>query len=256
MFSCSYTRNGLKILEIHYSSDIKKIYNDNKNKKYDILKCYQVNEKLPNLQEFHTLQIDLEKNIEEIYSDFAKNTRNEINRNIKNDDIEYVIKNKVSSEDIELFITMFKDFDRMKNINTNISELGNSLIRNIDNLTFFQGLKNGNILVFNIYYRDNIRARLKCSISIRGDDNQERNLIGRTNRALCFKAISYFKENGYKLFDLGGISLSEKDNNKKNIDSFKSKFGGVLVTEYEGNSPLNLKGKLSMFLYKIKNKIK
>ncbi|ETS31895.1 hypothetical protein BB987_17360 [Photorhabdus temperata] len=256
MFNCSYTRNGLKILEVYYTSDINKIYIDHKNRKYDILKCYQVNEKIPNLQEFHTLQIDLERSIDEIYSNFAKNTRNEINRNMKNDDIEYVINSKVSKENIELFITMFKDFDRMKNLNTNISELENTLIRNIDNLTFFQGLKDSNILVFNIYYHDNIRARLKCSISIRSDNNQERNLIGRTNRALCFKAISHFKENGYKIFDLGGISLSEKDKDKKNIDSFKSKFGGVLVTEYEGNSPLSLKGKLFMLLYKIKNKIR
>ncbi|WP_320410219.1 hypothetical protein [Candidatus Williamhamiltonella defendens] len=52
---------------------------------------------------------------------------------------------------------------------------------------------------------------------------------------------------------MGGVSLTE---DKMGIDSFKSKFGGILFTEWEGNCPISMKGKLFIELYKIINKLK
>lgn len=255
MFTSEYQRNGLRILEVHYHDDIKTLYNNIIIKKieYDILKCYQVDTRLPNLQEFHTLQIDLNENLNDIFKKFAKNTRNEINKCYRDDELSFLINEKINQQDIVEFIILFKKFNKFKNLGVNVDELETSLVRNKENIAFFKAVKDNRIVVFNVYFFDNNRARLKCSVSIRGEDGQEKNLIGRANRTLCFEAIRFFKEMEYKIFDMGGVSLTE-DKDKKNIDSFKSKFGGVLITEYEGNCPITIKGKLFIRLYKLKQR--
>ncbi|KJG60429.1 hypothetical protein UA42_15690 [Photobacterium kishitanii] len=224
-------------------------------KKYDILKCYQVNEKLLGLVDFHTLHIDLNQPIDSIFSSFSQTTRNEVKRNINKDEVDYIIVEDVSVKELDDFMLMFQEFVKFKNLDVDIDNLYLSLKRNLKNIVFFKGVFNDEIIVFNIYLKDSLRARLKCSVSIRSDDKVKRNLIGRTNRGICFKAIEYFKDKGYSIFDLGGISLSD-DKDKKNIDSFKSKFGGVLITEYEGNIPLSLKAKMVFSLYDIIKKLK
>ncbi|CDL84086.1 hypothetical protein [Xenorhabdus szentirmaii] len=254
MFTCKYNRNWLKVLEVHYHDNIQELYNNNKGK-YDILKCYQVNKCLPNLQEFHTLQVDLQQQLDDIFKKFSKNTRNEINKCYRDDNVSFIINMHVSDKNIHDFIVLFDKFNKLKKLGVNVNELRNSLIRNKKNVVLFKAVKDNNILVFNVYYFDQNRARLKCSVSIRDDNNQKRNLIGRANRTLCFEAIRFFKEKGCKIFDMGGISLIN-DKDKKNIDSFKSKFGGILVTEYEGNCPLSLKGKLFIWIYRLQEKFR
>lgn len=255
MFTCQYKRNGLRILEVHYSNNISKLHDQVKSeRKFDILKCYQVDANLKNLSEFNTLHIDLNQDVDSIVKNFAKNTRNEINKCYRDDGVNFCINDNVTDEDISEFITLFRDFDKLKGFNTNIDELQASLIRNKNNVALCKVLKGNVIVVFNVYYFDENRARLKCSVSIRGEDNQERNLIGRCNRTSYLEAIKFFKDKNCTVFDLGGVSLTD-DKDKKNIDSFKSKFGGIPVVEYEGNCPVSLKGYLFMMIYNLKKKI-
>jgi len=220
----------LHILECHYHDNIRLLYNDLiKKSEYDILKCYQVDTQLPNLQKFYTLQINLNENLNDIFKKFAKNTRNEINKCYRDDKLLFLINEKINQKDIVEFIILFNKFNKFKNLGTNVNELEKSLVRKKENIAFFKAVKDNRIVVFNVYFVDNNRARLKCSVSLRGEDGKERNLIGRANRTLHFEAISFFKEKGYKLYDMGGVSLTE---DKMGIDSFKSKFGGILFTEW------------------------
>lgn len=252
MFTCEYKRNGLNILEVHYCENIKELHSKVKGK-YDILKCYQVGSHLKNLEKFHTLHIDLEQSIDDIIKSFAKNTRNEINRCNRDDDIKFIINDQVTDEDIMGFISLFSAFNKLKNLNANVNELQASLLRNKNNVVLLKATKDNKVIVFNVYYFDEVRARLKCSVSIRGEDSQERNLIGRSNRTLCLEAIRFFKDKKCKVFDMGGVSLTD-DKDKKNIDSFKSKFGGKSIVEYEGNNPISMKGHFFIMLYNIKRK--
>lgn len=57
-------------------------------------------------------------------------------------------------------------------------------------------------------------------------------LIGIANRFLHFSAMLYFKMQGLKVYDFGGIGLEESDLKIKGINEFKRSFGGSLVTEY------------------------
>ena len=73
MFTCQYKRNGLRILEVHYSNNISKLHDQIKSEqKFDILKCYQVDANLKNLSEFNTLHIDLNQDVDSIVKSFAK----------------------------------------------------------------------------------------------------------------------------------------------------------------------------------------
>ena len=55
---------------------------------------------------------------------------------------------------------------------------------------------------------------------------KDKRLIGCANRMLNWEAIKYFKNNDYRVFDLGGISPDSKDKGKLNLVEFKESFGG------------------------------
>jgi len=62
--------------------------------------------------------------------------------------------------------------------------------------------------------------------------------IGRANRFLHYEDIKYFKELGYRFYDLGGIAKDTQDDKLQGINKFKEGFGGELVRQYNYYSPL------------------
>ena len=81
--------------------------------------------------------------------------------------------------------------------------------------------------------REDKRVRLLHSASdFRSlSTSQERAIIGRANRFLHYSDIIYFKNNGFFIYDFGGISLDKNDAEQLKISEFKRGFGGVLVEE-------------------------
>ena len=252
MLSKCYIKNRLKIYEVHYLE--KDLKNEIK-KKYDIIKYYQYKNFDKSLSEFHTIFINLKLNEEEILNNMAKNTKYEIKRNINKDGIEYIFNSNVSKDEIDLFIQYLIKFQAFKHVENTSNNIKQFLYNFKENIIFSKAVKNGENLVWHVYIVDDNRARLKCSVSLRENLNQEkRNLIGRSNRGLHFKDIIYFKNMNINIYDLGGIYIGDKDIDKKNITTFKRGFGGAEVVEYEGNKGISLKGKFVLFIYNILRK--
>jgi lipid II:glycine glycyltransferase (peptidoglycan interpeptide bridge formation enzyme) len=81
-----------------------------------------------------------------------------------------------------------------------------------------------------------------ASLFREADEVSYRNMIGRANRLLHWEDILYFKDQGYEIYDLGGVTLNQSNKEGQAIARFKECFGGSLVKEYKSWIPVSFKG--------------
>lgn len=173
----------------------------------------------------HTLELDLEQNIEVIFSNFSKQIRQQV-KIAENEGTTCYFHQKV-----EKFAEFFNDFAIKKETFTTskekILELGDSV-----KLSFAEN--NGQVLAAHSYLVDKKIGIVRHlhSASKRLDEQFDRNLIGRANKFLTVKDILYFKEQGYKIFDFGGFAKDTEDESLKGINNYKLLFGGNVVPCY------------------------
>lgn len=250
-----YQWKGMRILEIHYSKNIA----DNSNfKNVDIIKTYQVGKNIKNkLHEFYTLQIDLTKTEDEIFKNFRSNTRNEIRKNIKNDEITCSYNDCLSDSDIHDFAHNLEKFMAGKNYYVDCNFLISQIKNFRKNTLLTRATKEGTILTEHLYFFDDERARYKSGISYRLEESIGigYKTIGRSNRRLHWFDIQEFKNRGIKIYDLGGISRNTNDKGLLNINRFKEGFSKNEIMEYEGNIPVSFKGKLALFIKKTMDRL-
>jgi hypothetical protein len=96
-----------------------------------------------------------------------------------------------------------------------------------------------------------MRAYVLASGRFSGD-GREREIIGQANRMVIWEAMKYAKQQGYKLFDLGGINPESTVQWERTLAEFKESFGGERKACYyysKVNSPvLRLLLKLRRYL--------
>jgi len=178
---------------------------------------------------FYTIHIDLLKQEDDIFQFFRKNTRYEINR--------------ARREGAQLFQMDITQDKYCSYYNKFAKEKGLTLITKSeinyywDNLIILGGGKSMTELeVINSYLVDEERARLFHSISLfRTDKNINKNFAGMVNRFLHFEAMKFFKSQGCKIYDLGGIG---KNKYTETIDKFKLSFSDNVIEEYHLIPPM------------------
>jgi len=164
-----------------------------------------------------TTIIDLSQDIEVIWEKMRKNY---IRKQIKRGEKRGIIVRQDSN---------FKDFKRVYH---NFRK-GKKITK--DNYNVFK--QNG--LLFSAYYKDEmiaggifiasrpyIRAWVLASVRFENKEKKIDEIIGQANRMVIWEAIKYSYNNGYKLFDLGGIKISSSDKSKLAVVEFKEAFGG------------------------------
>jgi hypothetical protein len=175
---------------------------------------------------FHTLHIDISKNISDIFDGFDKNTKYEIRRAIREG------ANFLINENYDYFIDFYNKFAKSKS-----RELISR--RDLDifgsNLLITMASHEGLVLVMHSYVLDTEgkKARLLHSASdFRSMPSAEdRSLVGRANRFLHYSDMLYLKNCGFSVYDFGGIDVSRENVEKAQISSFKFGFGGMKVSE-------------------------
>jgi glycosyltransferase involved in cell wall biosynthesis len=212
--------------------------------KLDIIHEFQCSKKRLFSREFCTLFIDLTLNENDLFDNFAKNTKYEINRAVTKDNI--IIDALDPKTKKEVFYGFYNDFAKTKGRRPINQDEINLLIKN-NMLILRTASYNNEIIVIHSYITENNRARLMHSASLfrNHEDNLHRNLIGRANRLLHWEDIKYFKELKYLIYDFGGINLDPSNNETEAINKFKKGFGGKLFKEYKSIVPVSIKG----FLY-------
>ena len=174
---------------------------------------------------WHTLELNLEQDIELIFSNFSKQIRQQVK----------IAENEGTCcyfhTEVEKFADFFNEFAVKKDTYTTSKEKIFEL-KSAVKLSFAEN--NGQILAAHSYLVDEeagIVVQLH-SATKRLDENFDRNLIGRTNKYLTVKDILYFKELGFKIFDFGGYAKDTEDESLKGINNYKLLFGGKAATYY------------------------
>ena len=222
--------------------------------KADVIREWQYSKKRYFSEEFHTLVIDLTRDIEGIYSEFEKNTKYEINRAKFRDNIN--IRTLNAAEQKKDFYGFYNAFAASKKLGP-IGEKEFDLLIDNDMLKIRGAFYNDETLVLHSYVTANKRARLMQSASLFRDssDHAFKNMVGRANRLLHWDDICYFRENGYTVYDLGGIGIDKNNKDIMSINKFKECFGGIPVKEYKSQIPLTLKGFVFLVCKKLLGKI-
>lgn len=177
----------------------------------------------------NTVIIPLDKELNVIFLEFTKNLRYEINRAAKRDNYEYVHIKNPDIKTLESFLEMYRQFYITKGLD----------IRNIDDF-YSQELrkriqagilefsriwdKDKGIDIWHVYTNEATgRVRLTCSAAlyrIQNKENQEIN--ARLNKLLHWKDICEFKDEGYLIYDFGGVN--KNDPSVRSVGEFKTHF--------------------------------
>jgi hypothetical protein len=251
MLSIKRRRFFLNIVEVFFTNPDKYNYEENSG---DILLIIQSSVKGENSKKYNTLHVDLRKNVDILKSELRKNTRNEISRCIRKDELIVTITDQPTLLQLDDFIDFYNKFSRVKKIPSankdklislhNVKGLALGMIKDLA----------GNFLVMHAYIISKNRARLLYSSSLHVDpyNSQTKSLIGRANRMLHWDEIVFYKRKLYDIYDFGGLSLSDSVALSQ-IDNFKLGFGGKVVVEYNDRIGVSMLGKIFLFIHKILN---
>ena len=178
--------------------------------------------------DYKSLISDISADSPDFYEDFSKTLRYDIRRSY-NDDIsfevfspEQVLNNNALVNSLS---KMYTEMYRKKGIEETVAVDALMLYASHGGIIVTSAKSKDETLVYHTYIVDGTNARLwmSCSVFRNNEDNKFRELTGRANKRLHYEDMLWFRSQGYKTYDWGGItSFDEPDG----VDSFKMAFGG------------------------------
>lgn len=251
MIRIDKVRHGLKYVEIWFPE------NDWKKVKSDMIRLHC----LPTTDGFkdsevemqHTRLTDLTVSEEELQNGILSKTfKYDIRRSYKdNVEIYRFTSDMINQDDaiIQSFAQCYVDMYEEKNmdIRLDVDAVKNSAKNG--KLTLCVAYCEGEPIVYHSYLCDKETVILWHSCSNFRSDKEKVNIIARANKRLHWEDWLYFKENGIKTYDWGGVFGFDSDNG---IDKFKEAFGG-LPHDYYHTVPMghSFLGKAALAVYNV-----
>jgi len=200
-----------------------------------------------------TAIIDLNQDLEVIFSNFGKHNRQKIRRAEKEG-----IRIRLNQHYNE-FKELANKFQKRKGFGTVVDRItaDKEWIKKYG--TLFTAEYNGEVLCGVLFLEDEYAMKAWIYGSKRLDVAKEKTYeIGRANRLLHWESIKYAKEKGLKEWDWGGMWSEEEvlqDDRKKAINDFKSGFGSNMVARFEYKKVYSKYYKVAQALYRTLNNI-
>ena len=180
----------------------------------------------PYNKELYTSIIPLDQSEEELLSRMdAKSCRYELRKSEK---LGY---SHATNQFIDEAFTLFQDFFESNGYRDPLtSEEWNGYLKIADIHTIRHGTT---MIAAHVILRDAPhRVRLLLSATANRNTAEIRNVIGSLNRRLHWCEILFYKKQGYREYDFGGILVDTKDP-MFSITQFKNSFGGTTRKEYK-----------------------
>lgn len=196
---------------------------------------------------FFTVLIDLDCHAEALLGAMKDETRYKIRRAGARDGISYDAAHPAGPALVDRFCDLHDRFAAGKGLPP--ADRGHLLsLARAGALDLSCVRRDGNDLVWHAHCRDGRRAMLLASASLYRmlEDSGARNLVGRANRWHHWRDILRFKEDGLRLYDLGGWYEGADDAERLRINRFKEEFGGTIVEHFNSEMPLTLRGRLAL----------
>lgn len=247
MLSVSRTVWGIHITQIYFPDEIHSVLHSAK----DLVGITQSRVPLRGLLPLETLQKNLTHSEEELFKDISKSTRSQIKQMQKEASVQRLVLTEPTDEVISRFRDFYNELAKVKKTHP-CSPFNVQTLRELNSqkalaMTVMQTAE-GQTLCYRVYAVDGHRSMSLYSASHfrMSDDAGFRKWVGKAHRLLIWEDMLYFKEQGYEIYDSGGLT------NNLNIRNFKLEFGGDVITEYSGYLPVSLKGRLALMARKWK----
>lgn len=181
--------------------------------------------------------IDLSLNDEEILQQFSKTRRYEVRRAKERDNLEVEFHTNLDEIELKEFETFYNSFAKQT------GELGKLDIEKVRALNatgqfVLAKVKDNNheVLTIHGYVIDKEKriAALFSSSSFFRENQEKKALIARANALLHYQSMIYFKNNGYEIYDFGGVYLGDKNKHYMTVAAFKRSFGGNIARYQNG----------------------
>lgn len=195
-----------------------------------------VTERVPGFvqESFFTKLIDLTQSEECLLTGFSADTRRLIRRAEK-EGIVYL-----ETSDIEEFVRFFNKFSGQKRLNYWLK--ADSLRKRVQEYRITKAELRGDILFAHLYLCDRAKSRatILYGASILKEDKRDISgaVLSSANRGLHFYDMCRLKQDGFRIYDLGGYAPETCDEELRKINDFKDQFGGRLVHEANHRSIL------------------
>ncbi|MDF5706258.1 MAG: hypothetical protein PUP90_00930 [Nostoc sp. S4] len=202
--------------------------------------------------EFYTRLIDLTKSHNQLWENISSNDRYKIRRAEQKDQVIYEYWESIDSNILNDFSNFYDLFASQKGLTKiNRIQLQNRVDAGVIDISRVK-LKDGDSLVWHVYYRNKNRVRLLHSASLKNNnDTSYQSILGRANRYHHWQDILRFKNLGISSYDFGGWYTGNTDREKLGINEFKEKFGGEVVKNFNCVNGITWKGKLYLHILKI-----
>lgn len=228
----------IRVLEIYFEEII---WKDIEGRRVQVVRLVQCSSP-DNTHEknFMSPVIDLTNDISLILAGFKKQVRYDINKASRYDTDFSVV---LAESELLNVIGKLDNFLQVKGLKLSNKKKLKSMFR-LDKLVVTEKkdlLTNSTNFHFYLVCDVSKRTRLLYSFS-----HESKGLNYDLNKAHLFHDVKFFKSNGYRLFDLGGISSVDAPNG---IDKFKLGFQGEIYKEYTGWRGVGWFGKLMVWVY-------
>lgn len=215
----------------------------------DILRLYAQAEPVPGVANLHypTVVIDLASPEESLWGGVEQKTRKVI-RQAEREGATMRVLTSLSPADWQGFAAAYQ---RLQQRRRKVEALGVGLIHELietDRFVMTLGADaEGNAVSWHCYVRSGGRVRLHETVSTIEPERgtQWNNMVGRAHRLHHWKDMLYFKGEGVRAYDLGGVYRGTEDQEQVGIARFKTSFGGVAAETFNAVLPLTAKGRLA-----------
>ena len=236
-----YRKNLLRIAE-YWNGEAPKVAG------VDLVRCFQQPQPREGMlcREFYTILLDLNRDPQQLLSDFNRDTRYEIRRAADQDQLTYDFQNGRDQKVFRQFCDYYDDF-AAQTAQPKINRGWLSLLAGAGALDLSQvSDSTSRTLVWHAYHRSNHRATLLYSASLfrKFASSALRNKFGRANRLQHWQDIQRFKAEGVSVYDFGGWYEGDRDQERLRINKFKEEFGGEIVKNYICERALTAKAKV------------
>jgi hypothetical protein len=238
------------IEEIWYDEEPKKKPN------IDILHYIERSQPIQGIQldEFHTMVLDLTQDREKLWHNLRKNNRYKIKRAEQKDPVLYSYWDRERINDNVL--SSFLDFHDRFSESQGLKKIPKARIKSFANAGILDlslvKSQDGNPLVWHAHCCVRDRVCFFYGASIKNpNDTAYQSMLGRANRYHHWQDILRFKDSGISLYDFGGWYAGNTDTKLINVNKFKEEFGGEIIKNFRGFQGITLKGKLCISLYKL-----
>lgn len=204
----------------HFFSFVAFLHIKHGNKKNEL--CFQENS--------FTLEIDLQQEWNIILFKFAKQIRQQTTQAIQ-EGVTYQFH-----EDIKGFETFFNNFATNKGIFLTSER---RLKEMTHHLKLVYAMKGETVLAAHSYIFDKevgVVRHFHSGTRV-ADDQFDSKIIGKANKFLTCKCIEHFKNEGFSIFDFGGVEYPPTEKITSGIYNYKMLYGGNLVTCYNYYTP-------------------